>query len=178
MAPCGRSTLTHLIVEGAIRPSHHNNMLPSLHSRGAIHTQSSSALSVLCCAQQLPSEILYGPCWVWNAGGMAVSCLYDTWESNNKVLTNGQTTIPRCLAGWCLQLCCVEWRGQRRGSFRPFTVANKGYCFPARESTNFLTYSIVLCSVYEMRRSVLKYVVANACTHISVSGVKVQLSHS
>ena len=80
-----------------------------------------------------------------------------------------------CVTVFAMVLCRVMWPNQE--SLHRFTVANKGSCFPAKEPTCCLTYSFVLCSVYEIRRSFLKHFVSNACTRLSVSAVRVQLSH-
>ena len=63
---------------------------------------------------------------------------------------------------FAMVLCRVMWPNQE--SLRCFTIANKGFCFPARESTGCLTYSCVSCLVYEMRRSLLKHFVSDCCT--------------
>ena len=80
-----------------------------------------------------------------------------------------------CRVVFAMVLCRVMWPNQE--SLRRFTVANRGSCFPATEFTCCLTYPCVLCSVYEMRRSCLKYFVSNAYKLLSVSAVRVQLSH-
>ena len=72
-------------------------------------------------------------------------------------------------------LCRVMWPNQER--LRRFIIGNKGSCFPARESTCFLTYSFVFCSVYKMQRNLLKHFVLNACTGLSVSDVRIMLLH-
>ena len=57
----------------------------------------------------------------------------------------------------------------KQESLRRFTVANKGCCFPARESTCCLTYSFVLCSVSEMRGSRLKLFSFQMLVSVSMS---------
>ena len=47
-----------------------------------------------------------------------------------------------CRMMFAMVLCQVT----NQESLHHFTVANKGSCFPARESTCYLTYSFILCS--------------------------------
>ena len=86
---------------------------------------------------------------------------------------------PGCLVPWMMFLAMVLCRVMcpNKGSLRCLTVSNKGSCIPARESTCCLTYSFVLCSMYEIHRSLLKHFFSNVCSRLSVSAVRVQLSH-
>ena len=73
----------------------------------------------------------------------------------------------------------VSWRVMwpNHASFFLFTIAQRGSCGPANAATLCQTNSLVLCSVNEMLKSFRQHFNSKVWIFLSVSAVKVQLSH-
>ena len=65
----------------------------------------------------------------------------------------------------------MRWPNQ--ASFLLFTVASSGSCGPTREVILSRTYTLVLCSVYEMPSSLRKHLFSKAWIFFSVSARRV-----
>ena len=71
--------------------------------------------------------------------------------------------------------CLVTW--PNHASFRRLTVARRGSRGPTRLLTRLCTQSLVLSSLWEMRRSFLRHLVSSAWILLSSSASRVHVSH-